>query len=117
MGLLNRIFKRNAVSHKEDQEGAVKRQKIIDDAEAMKRLVSNPDFIRFCEIMQDDREGLNKNLIDGENDNETRIRLIARINQIDRNLKKPQSIIWQMENLTEVRDAIKEQTRRAAGAR
>lgn len=103
------------LSQEEIEEGRKKRQQIINDAEAMKRLQKSPDFQRFCEMLLEDRKGLNENLLN-ENLNNMKnapqhIRLIARINQIDKVLKKPQSLIWQVKNLTEVRETIKEQTR------
>jgi len=79
-------------------------------------LSKNPDYMRFCEIMEDDKKGLNRTLLmmtghgEGLAGNEFRIRLIARINQIDRMLKKPKDLEWQAENLTEIRDAIKDKT-------
>ena len=85
----------------------------------MKRLVDNHDFKLFCQICSEDRELLNKNLLDMEVTNplvkdidRQRERLIARINQIDRVLHKPKQLIWQMENLTEIRLAIKEKIRK-----
>ena len=97
----------------ESEIASSKRQQIISDAGAMTRLSQNVDFKRFCELLLEDRELLNHTLLNtGEStgNDELRIRLIARINQIDRNLSKPKSLIWQMENLTEVRAAIKEQS-------
>ena len=80
----------------------------------MKRLISNSDFIRYCEMLCEDRDALNKNLLDEKfqmKDDRQRTRLIARISQIDFDLNKPKSAVWMMENLTEVREAIKDRTR------
>jgi len=103
------------ISDQERQEAQEKREQIKQDAEAMMRLADNPDFKRFCELLIEDKESLNKFLLNEDSENvksqDTRTRLIARINQIDRTLKKPQSLIWQMKNLTEVREVIQEQTR------
>ena len=118
--MLNRLLnkfsgRKEKLSQQEIDEGAKKRQQIINDAEAMKRLSENTDFKRFCEILKEDRQGLVDNLLNEHTNDmksaEQKIRLIARVNQIDKTLKKTQSLIWQMENLTEVRDAIKERTR------
>jgi len=118
--MFNRLFNRlrgtkKELTQVEIEEGARRREKIISRAEAMKRLSQNIDFQVYCEILKEDRQALNENLLNEESNNmktaEQKIRLIARINQIDKCLKKPQSLIWQMENLTEIRDAIKEQTR------
>lgn len=109
------------LSQEELQEGARKREQIINDARAMKRLEENADFKRFCEMLLGDRKGLISFLLNESINNmkssEQKIRIIARINQIDRILKKPQSLIWQMKNMTEVRGVIKEQThdRQAVG--
>lgn len=106
-------FRSKKTTQVEAEEGSKKRQQIIHDAEAMTRLSQNSDFKRFCELLVEDRESLNRMLLNtGESagNDELRIRLIARINQIDRSLSKPKSLIWQMENLTEVRAAIKEQS-------
>lgn len=101
-------------AQKESKEGAIKRAKIIAVGMAMKRLIDNPDFKLLVEELEDDKVQMNKNLLNEEinlADRETqRTRLIARINQIDRLIAKPTTLIWQMENLTEVRAAIKEQT-------
>jgi len=110
----NLLTRKKALSADEKAEGARKRQYIIDGAEAMRRLMVNPDFIFFMEAIEKDKEGLvstllNENINVPGND-EFRIRLIARVNQIDRVLKKPKQFIWQLENLTEVRAAIKKQT-------
>lgn len=103
------------LSQEEIQKAQERREQIKQDAEIMMRLADNPDFKRFCEMLIEDRSELNKFLLNEDNENiksnEARTRLIARINQIDRTLKKPQSIIWQMKNLTEVREVIQEQTR------
>lgn len=114
---MNRLFSHrysDKLSAKEAEEGAQKRQQIIQDAQAMKRLLDIPEFKRFIELLNQDMELLNNTLLNGEafgvEANEMRIRLIARINQIERIITKPKSLIWQMENLTEVRDAIKQQT-------
>ncbi|RKY32410.1 MAG: hypothetical protein DRP74_02745 [Candidatus Omnitrophota bacterium] len=116
--MLNRLLKkRNPIANKLTQEeleaGRKKREQIISDASAMERLLENPDFKRLCEILKEDKEALNANLLNEHSNNmksaEVKIRLIARINQIDGVLKKPQSLIWRMKNMTEVRDVIKEQ--------
>lgn len=119
MDIANRIrsklsdWKKPKLSEDAKKEGAIQRQKIMQDAEVAKRLQINLDFIRFCELLEEDREILNKNLL-SETDQEIktsdqRTRLIARIFQINKILGKPKSLIWQMENLTEVRAAIQEQ--------
>lgn len=112
--MFDKIFG-HRISEEEKLEAQKKREQIRQDAEIMIRLAGNPDFKRFCELLIEDKEDLNKFLLNEDSgemkSNETRTRLIARINQIDRTLKKPQSIIWQMKNLTEVREAIQEQTR------
>jgi len=112
--LRERLFKPK-LSQQEIDEGAKHRENIIFRAEAMKRLLSNADFTIYCEVLGEDKEALNDNLLAEDTNNmksaEQHIRLIARINQIDKCLGKPKSLIWQMENLTEVREAIKEQTR------
>lgn len=96
------------------QEAAIKRQQILDDADAMKRLSAMPEFIRYCELLEAEKKGINAMLLDrncfSERTNDEKNIMIARINQIDSDIKKPRSLIWQMENLTEVRGAIKEQT-------
>ena len=105
----------NRISEQERLEAQKHREQIRQDAETMVRLAGNPDFKRFCEMLLEDKVELNKFLLNEDTEtmksNEARTRLIARINQIDRTLKKPQSIIWQMKNLTEVRETVKEQTR------
>ncbi len=105
---------KSKLTEKEKEKGAIKRQEIIQNAEAMKRLKTNPDFIRYCDILKIDRDKLNDSLLSHEgygiNSHEYRIRIIARINQLDRMMKKPKQLIWQMENLTEIRDAIKDKT-------
>lgn len=113
--MINRLRKYSPqLSKEERKEGAEKRARIISDAQVMKRLSENGDFKRFCELLFEDRECLNNALI-GEGlvirDRDQRTRYIARINQIDKILNKPKSLIWQMENLTEVREAIKDRTR------
>jgi len=106
---------RNKLSHKETAEGQAKREKIINDAQAMERLAANPDYQRLCELLNHDREGLVLTLLGDDLgkmlEHDQNIRLKARIHQIDRVLNKPNSLVWQMKNLTEVRGAIKEQTR------
>ena len=96
-------------------EGAKRREQIITRAEAMKRLSGNEDFKLLIEILLEDRQDLVFNLLDENTNNmkssEQKIRLTARINQIDKLIQKPKSLIWQMENLTEVREAIQEQSR------
>jgi hypothetical protein len=110
MNFFNRSQK---LKEEEKEEGARKRQQIISDAQAMKRLQQNDDFKRFCELLKEEKEEINGFLLNENGgamkENEARTRLIARINQIDRVLNKPRSLIWQMENLTEVRAAIREQ--------
>ena len=105
--------RKDKASNIEADIAASKRQQIISDAGAMTRLSQDLDFQRFCDLLLEDKEALNQTLLNtGEStgNDELRIRLIARINQIDRSLSKPKSLIWQMENLTEVRAAIKEQS-------
>lgn len=116
--IMNRLFNKRQLeklSEMEIEEGAKKRQQIIQDAQMMKRLLEGVDFQRFIELLKQDMEGLNNTLLNieafGQEAAEMRIRLIARINQIERVINKPKSLVWQMENLTEVRDAIKQQTR------
>lgn len=96
-------------------ESARKRQIIIDDAQAMRRLVENEDFKRFIVVLNEEKQSVNAALIDkytyASRTNEEKISLIARINQIESVIKKPRSLIWQMENLTEVRGAVKNKTR------
>lgn len=113
--VLNKLrVRKDKLSEEEKMEGAKRRERIIADAEAMKRLSENADYKRYCELLLEDRQCLVENLLAEDANNmksaEQKIRLIARINQIDRDLKKPKSLIWQMENLTEIREAIKEQT-------
>lgn len=116
MAGFNRLFRRYAdkLSERELEEGAKKRQQIIQDAQLMKKLMDDSGFKRFMELLNKDKEDLNNTLLNieafGVEANELRVRLIARINQIERIISKPKSLIWQMENLTEVRDAIKQQT-------
>jgi len=114
--MLNRLLgRKEKLSEIELEKGAKKRQQIITDAGAMKRLSENADYKRFCELLKEDRQGLVENLLNEHANDmksaEQKIRLIARINQIDKVLKRPRSLIWQMENLTEVREAIRERTR------
>lgn len=103
------------LTKEEKVTGQEKREQIINDAQTMKRLSENADFKRFCELLTKDREGLIKTLLNEDMhtimSNEQNIRLKARIFQIKQILKKPRSLIWQMENLTEVREAIKAKTR------
>ncbi len=113
------IFGRKAKIQQIDfEEGARKRQQIIDDAHAMQRLQSNEDFQRFCALVKEEQAQIVAFLMDENGgamkENDARTRLIARSNQIDRVLNIPKSLVWQMENLTEVRDAIKEQQKAAA---
>jgi len=123
--MLRRIqAKRKRLKQEEADEGARRRQLIINDAGTMLRLSQSPDFQRFVELLKEDREGLNKSLLNPNMSLDTKIqdrmreRLIARIDQIDRTLTKPRSLIWRMENLTEVRDAIKgSKTQREASSR
>jgi len=106
------------LSEDEKYKAATKRQEIINNAEAMKRLIINPDFQVFCEMLEKDKELATKRLLNekpagSENplvSNEFRVRMIARVNQIDRILNKPKQSIWQLKNLTEVRAAVKEKT-------
>ena len=102
-------FNKPKLADAELAEGAEKRAKIISLGQAMKRLEANTDFDLFLSALRQDREGLNSGLLKGDNDDRENVRLIARINQIDQVLKKTKHLIWQMENLTEVRAAIKEQ--------
>lgn len=117
----NWFQKRKDLKRQELEEGARKRQQIIEDAQAMKRLVGNEDFNRFCDILNAERDEINAFLIDENGgamkDNDARTRLIARINQIDRVLRLPETLVWRMENLTEVRDALKEQQKAAKNPR
>jgi UDP-N-acetylglucosamine transferase subunit ALG13 len=96
-------------------EAAAKRQRIIDDAETMKRLLSLPEFKRYQELLKNEQENINARLTDKmsfvSQTNEEKIVMVARINQIESDINKPQSLIWQMESLTEVREAIRERTR------
>ena len=111
------------LSNDEIENASKKRMKIMHDGEVMGRLKNNPDFIEFLKMLEEDKEGLIQTLLN-ENINTVsntglKIRLIARINQIDRVIKKPQTLIWRMKNLTEVRTALKgpSKTRREAGSR
>jgi len=115
--MFNRLFGKNKKDRFTEQElldGAKHREKIISRAEAMKRLSVNDDFKLYCEILREDKQRLIDNLLCEEANNmksaEQKIRLVARINQIDKCVSKPKSLVWQMENLTEVREAIKEQS-------
>lgn len=114
-------LKKKPITQKQAQEeiekGELKRAKIIATGSAMKRLISNPDWQILVDELEKDQEELNKNLLneDIEINQDRRTRLIARINQIDRVIKKPGSLIWQMENLTEVRAAIQEKTKALVG--
>ena len=110
---MNFFQRRIAKKMEEKEDGEVKRQQIIADAQAMRRLQENADFKRFCGILIEERSDLNDFLLNENGgamkDNDFRTRLIARINQIDRVLNVPKSLVWRMENLTEVRNAIKAQ--------
>lgn len=94
--------------------GAATRSKIIARGQAMKRLAINEDFIEFCKSLEEDKQSLIELLLNEElntmKSSEQKIRLIARINQIDKTIGKARSLIWQMENLTEVRAAMQEKT-------
>lgn len=98
------------------EESRKKREQLIKDGSSMKRLMENDDFKRFCDLLKMDAENLNHfllsesvNMGDRMTTDLVRVRLIARINQIDRCVSKPRSICWQVKNLTEVRDTIKAQ--------
>ncbi len=94
---------------------AIKREQIMEAGALAKRLMVNEDFGKFMALLKEDKDILIANLLDESSGNmktaEERVRLIARINQIDKVLGKPRSMVWQMESLTEVRTAMKEQTR------
>lgn len=113
--MINWRSKKGKLSTQEKEKGAIKRQKIISDAEAMKRLAENPDFKIYCELLETEAEGLRNQYEDKytyvSRTNEEKISLIARINQIKSDLRKPGHVIWMMENMTEVREAIKDKTR------
>ena len=51
------------LSDKEREEGIRRREKIINDAQAMKRLQDNADFQRYCELLKEDREEMNQKLL------------------------------------------------------
>jgi hypothetical protein len=95
-------------------EASVKRQQIYDDAGLMKKLQQMPEFIRYCELLESEKQNLIGVLTSKftfvSQTNEEKISLVARINQIESDINKPRSLIWQMENLTEVREAIRERT-------
>jgi len=124
MGLLQkgkRMFNRKDKFTKEERHLAQeKRQLIMREAEAMKRLINSPDFKIFTDMITKDKENLNKTLL---NENITvgdrlandaiRIRLIARINQIDSMLAIPRRSLWRLKNMTEMRDIIKTHERQA----
>ena len=107
--------KKEKLSTQETEKGRIKREKIINDAQAMKRLCQGPDFQVYCKLLEEDKEGLTRTLLSEDlsriMSHEQNVRLKARIHQIDKCLKKPNSLIWQMEHLTEYRDAIKAKTR------
>ena len=109
-------FKKSQKKLQQEAEGAEKRQKIISDAEAMKRLQESPDFQRLCELLREDRESIRRKYEDKYNyvgrEQKENIALLTRIIQINEVLKKPQSLIWTMEKMTEVRGAIKEKKKR-----
>jgi len=115
--LFNQIFKRKS---KEDiaLESEAKRQEIRLRGEAAKRLLMNPDYQLLEKVHKEDKERLLLTLLDEDitemKTDDMRVRLIARINEIDSLLNKPRSLIWQMENLTEVRTALKEAHERQA---
>jgi len=115
--MLNRILDRfkPKLSKEEQEAGAKRREQIINDAESMKRLSKNTDFMRYCEILTGEKKMIEARLMDKQTYASTshtdKISLIARVNQIDEDIRTPQKCLWRMENLTEVRDAIKEQTR------
>ena len=108
------FWKKPGLSEEERKEGELHRRQIIQDAEAMKRLEQYPEFKRFCELLKEDKEYLIKNLLAEDDKNiktsDQRTRLIARVYQIDKILNKTKGLVWQVENLTEVRAAIQEQT-------
>lgn len=110
------MFKRNVESLSQEQleKARAKRRTIIDDGYAMKRLLEVPEFQRFCEILRREKESLIGMLTDkyriSSMSEPERIVLTTRINQIESDINKPNSLIWQMKNLTEVREAIREQT-------
>jgi hypothetical protein len=109
------LDRRNRTSEDAKNEAAKIREQIMTDGNVAKRLMDNPDFVRFCEILGEDRDDLLQSLIKENPEkiksHEQNVRIIARINQLDKILGKPKSMIWQMENLTEVRAAVQEQTR------
>lgn len=94
-------------------EAEKNRMRILSDGQVAKRLLANVDFISFCQRLAEDREALNEALLDEKDGPKTeyqRTRLISRVHQIDMVLGKARSMIWQMENLTEVRAALQEKT-------
>jgi mevalonate pyrophosphate decarboxylase len=110
-------LRRDRLSKAEKKQASEVRRQIIDDAQVVIKLNKNDDFKRFIEMLKEDREGLNKTLLDEKlviKDRDKRTRLIARINQIDSILDKPRSLIWRMDNLTEVRETLNP---REAGSR
>lgn len=114
------INKRKETAEDKIKKAAIIRQKIMADGEMAKNLLANPDFIRFCACLIEDRDALNANLLQEDpkaiRDEKEYVRLVARINQIEKILGKPKSMIWQMENLTEVRAAVKEKQTRVRQA-
>ena len=116
------MFNRNRLKESEKEIAKEKRQEIMREAEAMKRLSINPDFKLFTDMLTKDKVKLNETLL---NENITvgdrlandaiRIRLIARINQIDSTLAIPRRSLWRLKNMTEVRDVIKTHERQALG--
>jgi len=104
-----------------DENADQKRQEILDKGLAMQRLLRNSDFIIFIEDLNNDRRALINGLLNENStamaDNTVRTRMIARINQIDRLLQKPQQAIRIMKALKEVREATEHKNNpRAAGA-
>lgn len=108
------LSNRKATADDKKKQAAAIRYAIMTDGGVAKRLLGNPDFIRFCVLLSEDREALNDNLLKDDpkapKTHDQNVRLIARINQIDKVLAKARSMIWQMENLTEVRAAMQEKT-------
>lgn len=111
---LDFLAKRKQTAEDVAKAATVKRAQIMSDGATMKRLMSSQDFIRFTELLIEDKEALVANILAEDpkavRDQAQYVRLVARINQIDKILGKPKSMIWQMENLTEVRTALQEQT-------
>ncbi len=87
-----------------------KRQHIINRGLAMARLTQNPDFIMLVEDLNEDKRSLTLSLFNESSttmsEDRVRTRLIARVNQIDRVMQKPQQAIRLMKALKEVREVI-----------